>query len=341
MPQTISRGKTGPVVRELQQNLRRRGAVLKPDALFGAETEKAVRAFQKSVHLHPDGIVGARTWNALHGADQNARRVPEPPIHHDSMFEQMLKDAGAWLEEHNPFALRGAGASTATVLRAARAPGRLPGPEPRGAPATARAAPQTAKSPTVVVGTSGTRTNRIGFDGYEGRGWVVKDFAELRDAQVREFRNGTFAVNPAGGKRWGKNECAHLVKYFGVPYTGTWRRGPQVCHFKPGELPIGTVIATLRDNSYHSDYSGRSHVGIYLGHDDYAEYVASNSKTSGLRMWNQSNGKLVHESKFPYGVDANAYGGEAKEAWKRDGKWTKSKLSWTKDGEEYFVVMTK
>ena len=63
----------------------------------------------------------------------------------------------------------------------------------------------------------------------------------MRGKQVREFRNGTFAVNPVGGKRFGISECVHLVKYFGVPYTGTWRRGPQVCHMKPGELPVGTV----------------------------------------------------------------------------------------------------
>lgn len=33
---------------------------------FGPKTDKAVKAFQKSVNLNPDGIVGNMTWSALH-----------------------------------------------------------------------------------------------------------------------------------------------------------------------------------------------------------------------------------------------------------------------------------
>ena len=95
MPQTISRGAIGPAVRELQHNLRRHGAQLKPDSIFGPETEKAVRAFQSGAHLPNDGIVGARTWNALHGVGDGVRQSPERPIQHDWSFEQMLKDAGS------------------------------------------------------------------------------------------------------------------------------------------------------------------------------------------------------------------------------------------------------
>ena len=126
-----------------------------------------------------------------------------------------------------------------------------------------------------------------------------------------------------------------------MPYTGLWRRGPQVCTFKPGELPVGTVIATLRDDIYHSDYSGRSHVGIYLSHDEYAPYLASHSKTAGLVVCNQWNRAVVQNSTRRYAVDANADGGPAKKTWIHDGKATKRRLSWIKDGEEYFVVMTK
>ncbi|MBA2734757.1 MAG: peptidoglycan-binding protein, partial [Acidobacteria bacterium] len=32
---------------------------------FGAKTEAAVRAFQRTHRLTPDGIVGPRTWRAL------------------------------------------------------------------------------------------------------------------------------------------------------------------------------------------------------------------------------------------------------------------------------------
>ncbi|MEG3088586.1 BPSL0067 family protein [Sphingomonas sp. PB4P5] len=327
MPQTISRGKSGPVVRELQQNLRRRGAHLKPDSLFGPETEKAVRNFQTGAHLPPDGVVGPRTWNALHGVARPPRQAPERPIYRDWSFEQMLRDTGAWIEEHNPFG--GNGSS-------------LPAPRPRlAAPRAPRPATGGSAAPTVVTGTDGGRFQRIGFDGYDGRAWVIKNFTDLKGKQIREFRNGTFAVNPVGAPRFGISECVHLVKYFGVPYTGTWRRGPQVCHFKPGELPVGTVIATLRDNVYHSDYSGRSHVGIYLGHDDYGAFIASRSKTAGVRMSNQWNGQVVQDSTKAYAVEADAYGGASRKAWNINGTMVKNRLSWTKDGEEYFVVMTK
>ncbi|MGY4398457.1 hypothetical protein ACVWZA_003665 [Sphingomonas sp. UYAg733] len=334
MPQTISRGKSGPVVRELQQNLRLRGATLKPDSVFGPDTEKAVRAFQTSMRLPSDGIVGPRTWNALHGAAHAERKVPDRPIQRDWSFEKMLTDTGAWLEDHNPFG----GQAAASRGGGAPRPGAPAAPR---APATPLTRAGTAAAPTLVVGTDGARFLRIGFDSYDGRSWVIKNFADLRGKQVREFRNGTFAINPAGAARFGISECVHLVKYFGVPYTGTWRRGPQVCHFKPGELPIGTVIATMRDNVYHSDYSGRSHVGIYVGHDDYASYVASHSKTAGVRMCNQWNGQIVQDSTKAYAIDANAYGGVSKKAWMSSGVSTNNRKSWTKDGEEYFVVMTK
>ena len=39
------------------------------DGDFGAITEAAVRAFQESHGLTPDGIVGPLTWSALEAAD--------------------------------------------------------------------------------------------------------------------------------------------------------------------------------------------------------------------------------------------------------------------------------
>ncbi|NLM94578.1 MAG: LysM peptidoglycan-binding domain-containing protein [Firmicutes bacterium] len=36
-----------------------------PDGILGAETRKAVQAFQKDSGLHPDGIVGGQTWQLL------------------------------------------------------------------------------------------------------------------------------------------------------------------------------------------------------------------------------------------------------------------------------------
>jgi hypothetical protein len=56
-----------------------------------------------------------------------------------------------------------------------------------------------------------------------------------------------------------------------------------------GSLAEGTVIATMRDGVYHSDYSGRSHVGIYLRHDPY-----TNGRSSGgVWMMDQYNGAPI------------------------------------------------
>lgn len=64
--ETLRRGSTGQLVRELQTKLKRwgyyTGAV---DGVFGAGTEKAVRAFQKKNGLTVDGIVGSKTAAAL------------------------------------------------------------------------------------------------------------------------------------------------------------------------------------------------------------------------------------------------------------------------------------
>jgi hypothetical protein len=334
VPTAIARGAAGPHVRELQRNLRARGIDVKDDSIFGRETDAAVRTFQKSAGLPPDGIAGPRTWNALLGAASVRRRAVEPPPPRDWSFERMLTDLGAWAEEHNPFAAGTPAArpSAPTPRRAASSP----------APAAKPAAKPGRAAPRVVVGGEASRYQRVSFDGYDGRGWVLKDYRKLLGTQVREFRNGTFAVNPADAIGWKKNECVHLVKYFGVPYTGTWRRGPQVCHFKPGELPVGTVIATLRDDVYHSDYSGRSHVGIYLSHDDYTDYTAVAGKTAGLWMMDQWNGATIRRSKRHYAVVADALGKKAKKGWTTaDGKRMSHRVNWIRDGEEYFVVMTK
>ena len=57
---TLRRGAIGELVRQVQARL---GIV--QDAVFGARTEAAVRAFQRARNLVPDGIIGPRTWAAL------------------------------------------------------------------------------------------------------------------------------------------------------------------------------------------------------------------------------------------------------------------------------------
>ena len=56
----VRRGSRGQDVYELQEVLS-----IAADGVFGYNTEKAVKAFQKSRQLLPDGIVGPATWAAL------------------------------------------------------------------------------------------------------------------------------------------------------------------------------------------------------------------------------------------------------------------------------------
>lgn len=62
----LTRGHAGDAVFELQEILEWKiGVELAIDGLFGAETEEAVRAFQRAVGLDADGVVGPATLRAL------------------------------------------------------------------------------------------------------------------------------------------------------------------------------------------------------------------------------------------------------------------------------------
>jgi len=69
-------GARGPEVKALQKRLDALGFPNgADDGVFGGLTELAVKKFQRSVKLKPDGIVGKNTWKKL-GIDV---KVPKPP----------------------------------------------------------------------------------------------------------------------------------------------------------------------------------------------------------------------------------------------------------------------
>ena len=64
--QLLRYGSLGPTVAFSQLGLKRAGYLkADPDGIFGKQTQNAVRMFQKSVGLKPDGIIGPNTWNTL------------------------------------------------------------------------------------------------------------------------------------------------------------------------------------------------------------------------------------------------------------------------------------
>lgn len=64
---TLSVGDTGSGVRILQRLLIDAGAAIEPDGWFGDDTERAVRAYQRSHDLVADGIAGPKTMGRLRG----------------------------------------------------------------------------------------------------------------------------------------------------------------------------------------------------------------------------------------------------------------------------------
>lgn len=80
---TLKRGSKGEYVTLLQTQLMNRGYDLGKwgaDGDFGAQTEKAVKEFQKDHGLKADGIVGADTWTALEQPEGSRWTVTIPGL---------------------------------------------------------------------------------------------------------------------------------------------------------------------------------------------------------------------------------------------------------------------
>lgn len=64
-PGYVQRGDRGDIVTAVQQRLRDRGWTIAVDGIFGAQTSRVVKQFQREKGLSVDGIVGPLTWDAL------------------------------------------------------------------------------------------------------------------------------------------------------------------------------------------------------------------------------------------------------------------------------------
>lgn len=90
---TLRRGSKGELVKSVQEYLKdESGADLKIDGIFGSETEKAVKDFQKSHGLTVDGVIGPKTWAAMGGAPEkddfpDDPEEPEEPEEPDELPE--------------------------------------------------------------------------------------------------------------------------------------------------------------------------------------------------------------------------------------------------------------
>jgi peptidoglycan hydrolase-like protein with peptidoglycan-binding domain len=123
----VAKGSSGPQVVGLQQSLQRLGYTgrdgqpLKVDGDFGANTEFAVRAFQRAHHLQVDGRAGHRqTLPAIDAASKQLLTDPSHPRH--ALYAQALGKVHA--EEtrrhvaHGPHSERLAGAIAVAAIHA-------------------------------------------------------------------------------------------------------------------------------------------------------------------------------------------------------------------------------
>ena len=90
---SVRTGSSGHDVKELQRALKEKGFDPQgTDGIFGANTRKAVVAFQRANGLEPDGVVGKNTIKALFGSAPSAPTAPAGPV--DGFEGQKYKARG-------------------------------------------------------------------------------------------------------------------------------------------------------------------------------------------------------------------------------------------------------
>lgn len=85
---TLRMWATGETVRYLQERLSRRGFHVAQDGSFGPRTYAAVRQFQASEGLEPDGVVGPQTWARLL---VDVRAEPPSTLIHEQRLNLLAK----------------------------------------------------------------------------------------------------------------------------------------------------------------------------------------------------------------------------------------------------------
>lgn len=78
----------GPQVERVQQLLRRHAIPIRADGIFGRNTDSAIRSFQRVHGLPADGIVGPRTYRALHANAPRSQQVRQLRLHRPSIAGQ-------------------------------------------------------------------------------------------------------------------------------------------------------------------------------------------------------------------------------------------------------------
>ena len=227
MPMPLKQGSSGPAVRELQGNLRSAGAQLKADGIFGPQTEAAVRQFQQRHGLVADGVVGVRSWSALH------RSRPASPGF--DPFDP--EDYAQWLAESAQGALRsiggifgtGGGTAAAGGARPAAAPLRrqaaTPAPRAANGPRSNDAPPPPQVSPS-----QNRQHNRISFAGYEGRGFVALDYEKYTGWEVQLCGRRIVRPSRAGSATNARSSCNSLACRTRGPGVG----GRKSARWRPG-----------------------------------------------------------------------------------------------------------
>lgn len=76
----MHKGEIGAPVADLQRRISAAGFKLTVNAVFDAETESAVMAFQRRAGLISDGIAGAKTMSALLGGDRSRKQLSEADL---------------------------------------------------------------------------------------------------------------------------------------------------------------------------------------------------------------------------------------------------------------------